>query len=92
MFTHNDVKMRTIFIVNCIEHNRNLRVCNGELKLEDVDEDKKTTLTKFPFQKLLALFVVGHITITTPLIEKCKRHGVALVVVKPNLRPHVHLG
>ncbi len=87
MFTHNDVKMRTIFIVNCIEHNRNLRVCNGELKLEDVDEDKKTTLTKFPFQKLLALFVVGHITITTPLIEKCKRHGVALVVVKQNLRP-----
>lgn len=87
MFTHSDVKMRTIFIVNCIEHCRSLRVRNGELMLEDVDEDKKTTLTKFPFQKILALFVVGHITITSPLIEKCKKHGVALVVVKPNLRP-----
>ena len=39
-----------------------------------------------PFQKMLALFVVGHITVTTPLIEKCQRFGVALVVVKPSLR------
>lgn len=25
--------------------------------------------------------------ITTPLIEKCKKHNVALVVMKPSLRP-----
>lgn len=55
--------------------------------LEELDRDKKKTLTKFPFQKLLALFVVGHITVTTPLMEKCKKYGVALVVMKPNLRP-----
>ena len=79
--------MRTIFVVNCIEHNRGLRVHNGELLLEEFDEDKKKTLTKFPFQKLLALFVIGHITVTTPIIDKCKRFGVALVVMKPNLRP-----
>ena len=79
--------MRTIFVVNCIEHNRGLRVHNGELMLEEFDEDKKKTLTKFPFQKLLALFVIGHITVTTPIIDKCKRFGVALVVMKPNLRP-----
>ena len=40
-----------------------------------------------PFQKMLALFVVGHISVTTPLIEKCQRFGVALIVVKPSLRP-----
>lgn len=79
--------MRTIFVVNCIEHNRSLRVNNGELMLEELGEDKKKTLTKFPFQKLLALFIIGHITVTTPLIEKCKKYGVALVVMKPNLRP-----
>nr|WP_299340052.1 type V CRISPR-associated endonuclease Cas1 [uncultured Prevotella sp.] len=79
--------MRTIFVVNCIEHNRGLRVHNGELMLEEFDEDNKKTLTKFPFQKLLALFVIGHITVTTPIIDKCKRFGVALVVMKPNLRP-----
>lgn len=87
MFTHKDIDMRTIFVVNCIEHNRSLRVCNGELMLEELGEDKKETLTKFPFQKLLALFIIGHITVTTPLIEKCKKYGVALVVMKPNLRP-----
>lgn len=87
MFTHKDIEMRTIFVINCMEHNRSLRVCNGELMLEEVNADKKKTLTKFPFQKLLALFIVGHTTITTPLIEKCKKFGVALVVMKPNLRP-----
>ena len=87
MFTHKDIEMRTIYVVNWIEHNRGLRVHNGELMLEEFDEDNKKTLTKFPFQKLLALFVIGHITVTTPIIDKCKRFGVALVVMKPNLRP-----
>lgn len=73
MFTHKDIEMRTIFVVNCIEHDRSLRVNNGELMLEEFGGDKKKTLTKFPFQKLLALFIIGHITVTTPLIEKCKK-------------------
>lgn len=87
MFTHKDIELRTIFVVNCVEHNRSLRVACGELMLEETEEDKNKTLTKFPFQKLLALFVIGHITVTTPLIDKCKKYGVALVVMKPNLRP-----
>lgn len=87
MFTHKDIEMRTIFVVNCIQHDRSLRVNSGELMLEEIEGDKKKTLTKFPFQKLLALFIIGHITVTTPLIDKCKKYGVALVVVKPNLRP-----
>ena len=52
MFTHKDIETRTIFVVNCIEHDRGLRVSNGELMLEETDGDKKKTLTKFPFQKL----------------------------------------
>jgi CRISP-associated protein Cas1 len=87
MFTHKDIEMRTIFVVNCIEHSRSFRVCNGELMLEEFEGGDKKTLTKFPFQKLLALFVIGHATITTPLIDKCRLYGVALVVMKPNLRP-----
>lgn len=88
MFTHKDLEYRTIFVINCI-HERSLRVSNGELLLEEhVDEsDKMKTLTKLPFQKILALLIVGHIRITTPLIEKCQKFGVALVVMKPSLRP-----
>ena len=87
MFTHKDIEMRTIFVVNCIEHKRTLRVCSGELMVEETVDNKTKALTKFPFQKVLALFVIGHFTLTTPLIEKCKRYGVALIVMKPNLRP-----
>ena len=87
MFTHKDIEMRSIFVVNCIQHDRSLKVNSGELMLEEIEGDKKKTLTKFPFQKLLALFIIGHITVTTPLIDKCKKYGVAIVVMKPNLRP-----
>ncbi|MCE2615802.1 type V CRISPR-associated endonuclease Cas1 [Phocaeicola oris] len=88
MFTHKDIEYRTIFVINCIKE-RSLRVSNGELLLEEQKEnsDKMKTLTKLPFQKILILFIVGHIRITTPLIEKCKKYGVALIVVKPNFRP-----
>ena len=88
MFTHKDIECRTIFVINCIKE-RSLRVSNGELLLEEQMEesDKMKTLTKLPFQKILALFIVGHIKITTPLIEKCHKFGVALMVVKPNFRP-----
>jgi CRISPR-associated endonuclease Cas1 len=58
---------------------------SGQLLLEDTKEKK--TLTKLPFQKILALFVIGHITITTALIDKCTKYGVPLVVMKPNFRP-----
>ena len=61
MFTHKDIEMRTIFVVNCIEHDRSLRVNSGELMLEEIEGDKKKTLTKFPFQKLLALLVTSQL-------------------------------
>lgn len=84
MFTNKDVEYRTIYVINCIK-DRNLRISNGELLLEEMEEKK--TLTKLPFQKILALFIVGHIHVTTPLIEKCKKFNVALVVMKPSFRP-----
>ena len=84
MFTSKDIAFRTIMIVDCIE-GRSLHVRNGELLLSN-DEDNKT-LTKLPFQKILALFVIGDVSITTPLIDKCKRYNIALSVVRPNLRP-----
>ena len=84
MFTNKDIEYRSIYVINCI-HDRDLRVCNGELLLEDIEEAK--TLTKLPFQKILALFVIGHIRITTPLIDKCKKFNVALIVVNQSFRP-----
>ncbi|MDY3268669.1 MAG: type V CRISPR-associated endonuclease Cas1 [Phocaeicola sp.] len=87
MYTFKDIDFKTVFVINCIDHERSLRVINGELLLEERIGDKNKTLTKIPFQKLLALFVIGHLTITTPLMEKCRKYNVALVTMKPNLRP-----
>ena len=84
MFTNKDIKYRSIFVIDCISE-KQLRVCNGELLLEDTLNKK--TLTKLPFPKILALIVIGHISITTPLIDKCRKNNVALVVVTPSLRP-----
>ena len=84
MFTHKDIEHKSIFVINCLDQ-KGLRVKTGELLLVDGNTGK--TLTKFPFQKVLAIFVFGHITITSPLIEKCRSNGIFLCVMKPNLRP-----
>ena len=84
MFTLKDIEYRSVFVINCIE-NKALRVESGALLLEDTEKNK--TLTKLPFQKILALFVIGHITVTTALIDKCTKYGVPIVVMKPNFRP-----
>ena len=83
MFTKKDIEFRSIFLINCLEE-RHLKLRMGELLL--LDETGKT-MTKFPFQKILALFVIGNATITTPLIDKCRRYGVFISVMKINLRP-----
>ena len=51
MFTHKDIEMRTIFVVNCIDHNLSLRVNSGELMLEEIEGEKKKTLTNPPSQR-----------------------------------------
>lgn len=83
MFTLKDMEYRSVFVINCIE-NKSLRVMNGALLLEDTAEKK--TLTKLPFQKILALFIIGHVSITTPLIDKCTKYGIPIAVMKPNFR------
>ena len=58
MFTHKDIEMRSIFVVNCIQHDRSLRVNSGELMLEEIEGDKKKTLTKEGTEKPLKFFYV----------------------------------
>jgi CRISPR-associated endonuclease Cas1 len=84
MFTHKDINYRTVFVINCLE-NMSLKMRSGELLLENTQEHK--VLTKLPFQKILALFVIGNISITSLLIEKCTKYGIPIVVMKQNFRP-----
>ena len=83
MFTKKDIEYRSIFLINCFDQ-KHLRLRTGELLLED---ENGKTLTKFPFQKILALFIIGNCTITTPLLDKCRKFGIFVSVMKLNLRP-----
>lgn len=56
MFTHKDIEMRTIFVVNCIEHDRSLRVNSGELMLEELEGDKKKNSDKIPLPEVVGSF------------------------------------
>ncbi len=89
MFTHKDIDNRSLFVINGLEQ-QNLKVSNGRLMLEDSVTNK--AITKLPFPKILGLMVIGHTTITTALIEHCNKHGVPMVVMKPNFRPVFYFG
>jgi CRISPR-associated endonuclease Cas1 len=87
MFTNKDLEYRTIFVINCSKSLKKLRVANGELLIEEFAEEKTKTLTKMPFQKILALFIIGNASITTPLLEYCTKFGIGIVAAKNNFRP-----
>lgn len=89
MFTHKDIENRSLFVINGTEHQK-LKVSNGRLMLEDTQTNK--AITKLPFPKILGLMVIGHTTITTSLIEHCNKHGIPIVVMKPNFRPVFYFG
>ena len=48
MFTSKDIETKTVFVVNCLQHERCLRVSNGELLLEENEAGTVKKLTKFP--------------------------------------------
>ncbi|MCC7532879.1 MAG: type V CRISPR-associated endonuclease Cas1 [Bacteroidia bacterium] len=89
MFTHKDIENRSVFVINGTAHH-NLKVSNGRLLLEDTQTNK--AITKLPFPKILSLLIVGHTTVTTALIEHCNKHGIPIVVMKPNFRPVFYFG
>ena len=89
MFTHKDIENRSVFVINGTEH-QSLRVSSGRLMLYDTE--KEQAITKLPFPKIMALMVVGHTTLTSALIEHCNKHGIPLVVMKPNFKPVFYYG
>lgn len=84
MFTKNDIKYRSIITIDCSSE-KEICMRNGELFL--IDKNTNKPLTKFPFQKILIIYIIGNATITTPFIDKCKKNNVALCVTRFNLRP-----
>lgn len=89
MHTHKDIEYKSVFLINGTQ-NQVFKVQNGFLAI--INSETKKTITKLPFPKMLCIMVVGHTSITTSFIEHANKHGVPLVVMKPNFKPVYFFG
>ena len=83
MISEKDMQYKSVVFVGTNEPKR-FAVRNGELLLCDAEGK---TLTKFPFQKIAALFVVGSCTLTSQILEKLAKHAVPFCLMTQSLRP-----
>lgn len=84
MYSEKDIKYRTVLFLNALE-GRSLSIRNEELLISETET--RTTVSKLPFQKLIAVFIIGRCTISSPVLEALARHGVAFCLLKQSLRP-----
>lgn len=83
MHSHKDIENKSVFLINGTK-NQVFRVQNGFLCIQN--SETKKAITKLPFPKMLCIMIIGHTSITTSFIEHANKHGVPLVVMKPNFR------
>lgn len=83
MISESDIKYRTVLFITP-STKRSLSVTNGELLLTEENGD---VMTKISFRKILAVFIAGKCTITSPLLEAFTRHAIPLCLMKQSLRP-----
>jgi len=89
MFSKNDIQSKNIIFVNILDGVKlNMSLGNIVIKDKKTDEVK----TKVSYHKVFALFVIGNMSITSQLIESCKKHGVQLIFLKQNFRPYLSFG
>ena len=62
---------------------------NDNILVRDADGDTKLQTTCY---RVFALFIVGHLTITTPLIEKSKKFGFPIFLMTPSFRTYDVIG
>jgi CRISP-associated protein Cas1 len=89
MFTHKDIQHKSIFVINGTEHKK-LKVSAGRILMQNTETN--SIITILPAPKILVILIVGHTTITTPLIELCGKYAIPIVVMKPNFRPLFYFG
>ena len=84
-----DFKDRQIFFLNAME------IANCELSLRNenilIKEDEKTK-DKIPLNKLVTIFIVGDLTITSKLLQKISRAGASVYFLKRNLETYASTG
>lgn len=74
-----------ITIINTYESQTKISLSNDNIVINRQDKDK----TSYPLAKIHTLLIIGDITLTTPLINKCLHAGTSLVLTDFAGR-HIH--
>ena len=86
MLSHPDFKEKQIILV-LLSHGDKLSFKNDNIIVSD--ENKKIKLQSSCY-RIFSLFVVGHLTITTGLLQRAKKFGFSIVWMSHSLKPYSH--
>lgn len=83
MLSPKDFDHKQLVIITSDEY-KNLSLTAGNLVVKD---EKETILTKISCAKIFALWIVGHCTLTTKLIDELLGYGIGIQILGPHLTP-----
>lgn len=84
MLTSSDLEHRNIILLHAFDGAYHLNVSLGNVQIKN---NEGQVLTKLSRQSVLALFIIGHYTLTSALIDYCTKNAIALAVFNTHLRP-----
>lgn len=84
MLNQKDLDYRQFVVLNSIFDPHHLCVSKGNAVIRN---NEGAVLTKLSKHKVLGLMIIGHYTLTSPLVDFCHKNSIALIVVNTRLRP-----
>jgi CRISPR-associated endonuclease Cas1 len=84
-----DFKERQIFFIDAVK----IPDCGLSLRNENIFiKTEGKTKNKIPISKLIAIFIIGDMTITSKLLQKISRSGASLYFLKRNFETYASMG
>lgn len=84
MLNLSDIQQRNIILLHSFNGEYKIKVSLGNIQIENQASE---VLTKLSRQTTLALFIIGHYTLSSALIDYCQKNAIALAVFNTHLRP-----
>lgn len=87
MLSYLDIEHRNIVIIG---QGKSITWAGGLIVVKDRKTDE--VLTRLAVHKILLIMVLGNTSITTPLLERCKKYKIPLIFAKNNFRITAFIG
>lgn len=83
MLNQADLCYRQVVLLSSREL-KTLSISQGNIVIKNDDDEVLTRLSK---NKVLAIISIGHLTLTSVMIDFCQKNNIALVLLNERLRP-----